>query len=168
MRFEQFDRTIGIHLGGDDRAEIIFEIKRVNGCLCTVGVVAYLQFSCELLIFVPVPMKADADAIGTIDYWIDQWNSGNKDAAADLAYAYSQLTDAQKEQMKQLREKQHEAMKPIMEKMKAKHQEEKAIFDQQIFPDNALRVQYEARDLPAGAIITQPYFSDFAVSVTLK
>ena len=46
--------------------------------------------------------------------------------------------------------------------------EEKAIFDQQIFPDNALRVQYEARDLPAGAIITQPYFSDFAVSVTLK
>jgi hypothetical protein len=29
-------------------------------------------------------------------------------------------------------------------------------------------VKYDTRDIPAGAIITQPYFSDFTVTVTLK
>lgn len=46
--------------------------------------------------------------------------------------------------------------------------EEKAIMEKIWIPDTALRDIFEARDLPAGAIITQPYFSDFNVQVTLK
>ena len=46
--------------------------------------------------------------------------------------------------------------------------EEKAIIDKYEEPDIASRDKYQNRDLPAGAIITQPYFSDFPVTVTLK
>jgi hypothetical protein len=46
--------------------------------------------------------------------------------------------------------------------------EEKAIIEKFGFPDVAIMVKNEARDLPAGAIITQPYFSDLPVTVTLK
>ncbi len=46
--------------------------------------------------------------------------------------------------------------------------EEKAIFEKYGFPDVALMEKNEARDLPAGAIITQPYFTDLPIIVTLK
>ncbi|MER1994059.1 MAG: transporter substrate-binding domain-containing protein, partial [Eubacteriales bacterium] len=46
--------------------------------------------------------------------------------------------------------------------------EEKAIIEKYNFPDVTMIGKYDTRDLPAGAIITQPYFSDFPVTVTLK
>jgi len=46
--------------------------------------------------------------------------------------------------------------------------EEKAIIEKYGDPDFTMIVKYDTRDLPAGAIITQPYFSDFPVTVTLK
>lgn len=42
------------------------------------------------------------------------------------------LTDAQKEQAKQLRDKSEEIIKPIAEKIKAKHQEMEAIFNERL------------------------------------
>ena len=62
--------------------------------------------------------------------------------------------------------------KPSDEEVEARRNimsdEEKAIIDKYEEPDPALRNTYRTRDLPAGAIITQPYFSDFPVTVTLK
>ena len=60
-----------------------------------------------------------------------------------------------------------------LESRKSKRQatmsdEEKAILEKNGFPDVSLLDKNETRDLPAGAIITQPYFSDFTVQVTLK
>ena len=46
--------------------------------------------------------------------------------------------------------------------------EEKAIIDIFGVPEAALKDKYNARDLPVGAIITQPYYSDFSVTATLK
>jgi hypothetical protein len=46
--------------------------------------------------------------------------------------------------------------------------EEKAIIEKREFLDIAIMDKYDARDLPAGTIITQPYFSDFPATVTLK
>jgi ABC-type amino acid transport substrate-binding protein len=46
--------------------------------------------------------------------------------------------------------------------------EEKAIIEKRGFLDIAIMDKYDARDLPAGTIITQPYFSDLPVTVTLK
>ena len=46
--------------------------------------------------------------------------------------------------------------------------EEKAILEKYGYPDVTMIGKYDTRDLPAGAIITQPYFSDFPVTVTLK
>ncbi len=46
--------------------------------------------------------------------------------------------------------------------------EEKAILDQFGSPDDVFKALNRNRDLPAGTIITQPYFSDFTILVTLK
>ena len=54
------------------------------------------------------------------------------------------------------------------ERLESMSDEEKAIIEKYGIPDAALKDKFETRDLPAGAIITQPYFSDFAVTVTLK
>lgn len=54
------------------------------------------------------------------------------------------------------------------ESLESMSDEVKAILEKYGFPDVSLLVKNEARDLPAGAIITQPYFSDFTVDVTLK
>ena len=62
MGFEQFHRTVGTHLRGDDGAEIILEINRVDRYFRTIGVGLNLQGSLKLLVFVPIPMKADTDA----------------------------------------------------------------------------------------------------------
>ena len=46
--------------------------------------------------------------------------------------------------------------------------EEKALIPEEVTPDDAKRLKMDARDMPAGTIVTQPYFSDFPVLVTLK
>lgn len=46
--------------------------------------------------------------------------------------------------------------------------EEKAILDKMESPDHETVDKLDARDMPAGTIVTQPYFSDFPVLVTLK
>jgi hypothetical protein len=47
-------------------------------------------------------------------------------------------------------------------------EEEKAILAEDIIPDPETRAKIVARDMPAGTIITQPYFSDIPVRVILK
>ena len=54
------------------------------------------------------------------------------------------------------------------ERLESMTDEEKAIYEKYGFGDAASMVKNEARDLPAGTIITQPYFSDIPVTVTLK
>ena len=54
------------------------------------------------------------------------------------------------------------------ERLESMSDEERAIIEKFGIPEAALKGKFEARDLPAGAIITQPYFSDFPVAVTLK
>ncbi len=46
--------------------------------------------------------------------------------------------------------------------------EEKAILDANKRPDEETKAKLQSRDMPAGTIITQPYFSDFPVMVSLK
>ena len=47
-------------------------------------------------------------------------------------------------------------------------EEEKAILDESERPDQETKDRLDARDMPAGTIITQPYFSDYPVMVVLK
>ena len=71
-----------------------------------------------------------------------------------------------RQENRKLREEERESSKSKREAMMS--DEEKAIIEKYRTPDTTLRDKNEARDLPAGAIITQPYFSDFTVTVTLK
>ena len=68
MRFEQLHGAVGVHLGRDDGAEVVFQINGVDGYLPRfsplhngVGNRLYLQRAGELLILVAVPMEADTD-----------------------------------------------------------------------------------------------------------
>ena len=61
MCFEQFHRTIGVHLGRDNGAEVVLEVDGVDGSLRAIGIGAYLQFAGELLVFMAVPMKTNTD-----------------------------------------------------------------------------------------------------------
>ena len=54
------------------------------------------------------------------------------------------------------------------ERLEAMTEEEKAIFGAAGEPTDDLFAKLKDRDLPAGTIITRPYFSDFPVLVTLK
>ena len=62
MGFEQFHRTIGVHLGRDNGAEIVLKVDGVDGCLGTVGIGTYLELAGKFLVFMAVPMKTNADA----------------------------------------------------------------------------------------------------------
>ena len=62
MGFEQFHGTVGTHLRRDDGAEVVLEVDGVDSCFRTIGVGLNLQGSLKLLIFISVPMKANADA----------------------------------------------------------------------------------------------------------
>ena len=59
MCFEQFHRTIGVHLGRDDRTEIVLEVDGVDGCLGAICIVTNLQLPRKLLVFMAVPMKTN-------------------------------------------------------------------------------------------------------------
>jgi len=47
-------------------------------------------------------------------------------------------------------------------------EEEQAIFDEIKNPDPETMVKWTSRDMPEGTIVTQPYFTDYGVVVTLK
>ena len=61
MCLEQFHRTIGRHLAGDDGGEVLLDIEGVDGRLGAVLVVTNFQSTFEELILVAVPVKTDAD-----------------------------------------------------------------------------------------------------------
>lgn len=54
------------------------------------------------------------------------------------------------------------------ERLEAMTDEEKAILEALVAPSDEERAKINGRDMPAGTIITRPYFSDFPVLVTLK
>ena len=87
------------------------------------------------------------------------------EGTVDVVFWTRGLSEAKTERGKPSDE---EAEARRIERLEIMSDEEKAIIDKYEEPDPALRNTYRTRDLPAGAIITQPYFSDFAVSVTLK
>ena len=62
VRFEQFHRTVGVHLRRDDGAEVFLEVDGVDSRLCAVCIIANLKRAGELLVFQSVPMKTNTDA----------------------------------------------------------------------------------------------------------
>ena len=97
--------------------------------------------------------RALALSEGTVD--VVFWTRGMSEAVAVFHHANGQPG-----------EKEVEAIR--RERLESMSDEEKAIIEKYGFPDVAIMDKYDSRDLPAGAIITQPYFSDFNVTVALK
>ena len=87
------------------------------------------------------------------------------EGTVDVVFWTRGLSEAMRERGKPSDE---EAETRRIERLESMSDEEKAIIEKYGIPDAALKDKFETRDLPAGAIITQPYFSDFAVTVTLK
>ena len=65
-----------------------------------------------------------------------------------------------------LSDEEREAKKA--ERREAMTDEERAILDKATTPSEETRTKIDVRDMPAGTIITQPYFSDFPVLVVMK
>ena len=97
--------------------------------------------------------RALALSEGTVD--VVFWTRGISEAVAVFHHSNGQPGEKEVEDYR----------RELLESMS---DEEKAIIEKHGIPDEALIDIFEARDLPAGAIITQPYFSDFPVTVTLK
>ncbi|MBE5789523.1 MAG: amino acid ABC transporter substrate-binding protein [Clostridiales bacterium] len=87
------------------------------------------------------------------------------EGTVDVVFWTRGITEAMTERGKPSDE---EAEARRIERLEIMSDEEKAILEKYGFGDTASIGKNEARDLPAGAIITQPYFSDFTVTVTLK
>ena len=97
--------------------------------------------------------RALALSEGTVD--VVFWTRGLSEATVERRHAKGQPSEEEREARQR-------------ERLESMSDEEKAIIEKYGIPDAALKVKFETRDLPAGAIITQPYFSDFPVTVTLK
>ena len=97
--------------------------------------------------------RALALSAGTVD--VVFWTRGNSEIHVERLYAKGQPSEEEREARQRKR-------------LESMSDEEKAIIEKYGIPDAALKDKYETRDLPAGAIITQPYFSDFPATVTLK
>ena len=97
--------------------------------------------------------RALALSEGTVD--VVFWTRGMSETIAERRKANGQPSEEEREALRR-------------ERLESRSDEEKAIMDKYEKPDTALRNTYRTRDLPAGAIITQPYFSDFNVTVALK
>ena len=111
-----------------------------------------LQKSIEL-VQVDSVGRALALSEGTVD--VVFWTRSMPETVAELKHANGQPSEEEREARQR-------------ERLAKMSDEEKAIIEKYSFPDVAMIGKYDTRDLPAGAIITQPYFSDFAVTVTLK
>ena len=97
--------------------------------------------------------RALALSEGTVD--VVFWTRGLSEATVERRHAKDQPSEEEREARQR-------------ERLESMSDEEKAIIEKYGIPDAALKDKFETRDLPAGAIITQPYFSDFPVTVTLK
>ena len=97
--------------------------------------------------------RALALSEGTVD--VVFWTRGVSETVVERRRAKGQPSEEEREARQR-------------ERLESMSDEEKAITEKYGIPDAALKDKFETRDLPAGAIITQPYFSDFAVTVTLK
>ena len=97
--------------------------------------------------------RALALSEGTVD--VVFWTRGLSEATVERRHAKGQPSEEEREARQR-------------ERLESMSDEEKAIIEKYGIPDAALKDKFETRDLPAGAIITQPYFSDFPVTVTLK
>ncbi len=97
--------------------------------------------------------RALALSEGTVD--VVFWTRGNSETIAEHQHAHGHPSEEEREVYQR-------------ERLAKMSDEEKAIMEKYGFPDVAMIGKYDTRDLPAGAIITQPYFSDFPVTVTLK
>ena len=97
--------------------------------------------------------RALALSEGTVD--VVFWTRSMPETVAELKHANGRSSEEEREARRR-------------ERLESMSDEEKAIIDKYEEPDLALRDKNKTRDLPAGAIITEPYFSDFPVTVTLK
>ena len=97
--------------------------------------------------------RALALSEGTVD--VVFWTRGVSEATVERRHAKGQPSEEEREALRR-------------ERLESMSDEEKAIIEKYGLPDIATMDKYDARDLPAGAILTQPYFSDFPVTVTLK
>ena len=97
--------------------------------------------------------RALALSEGTVD--VVFWTRGISEIHVERRHANGQTSEEEREAHRR-------------ERLESMSDEEKAIIEKYGIPDAALKDKFETRDLPAGAIITQPYFSDFPVTVTLK
>ncbi|MBR4576312.1 MAG: transporter substrate-binding domain-containing protein [Clostridia bacterium] len=97
--------------------------------------------------------RALALSEGTVD--VVFWTRGMSETIAEHRHAHGHPSEEQREANQR-------------ERLAKMSDEEKAIMEKYGFPDAAMIGKYVTRDLPAGAIITQPYFSDFPATVTLK
>ena len=97
--------------------------------------------------------RALALSEGTVD--VVFWTRGMSEATVERRQANGKPSEEELETRKS-------------ERLANMSDEEKAIIEKYGIPDAVLKDKFETRDLPAGAIITQPYFSNFAVAVTLK
>ena len=97
--------------------------------------------------------RALALSEGTVD--VVFWTRGISEIHVERRHANGQTSEEEREAHRR-------------ERLESMSDEEKAIIEKYGIPDAALKDKFETRDLPAGAIITQPYFSDFPVTVALK
>ena len=97
--------------------------------------------------------RALALSEGTVD--VVFWTRGMSEATVERRHAKGKPSEEEREARQR-------------ERLESMSDEEKAIIEKYGFPDVAMIGKYDTRDLPAGAIITQPYFSDFPIEVTLK
>ena len=111
-----------------------------------------LQKSIEL-VQVDSVSRALALSEGTVD--VVFWTRSMPETVAELKHANGRSSKEEREALRN-------------ERLAKMSDEEKAIIEKYNFPDVTMIGKYDTRDFPAGAIITQPYFSDFPVTVTLK
>ena len=97
--------------------------------------------------------RALALSEGTVD--VVFWTRSMPETVAELKHANGRSSKEEREALRN-------------ERLAKMSDEEKAIIEKYNFPDVTMIGKYDTRDFPAGAIITQPYFSDFPVTVTLK
>ena len=61
MCLQQLHRTIGVHLGRNDRTEIVLQINGVDSRLGAICISTYLELTGKLLVLMAVPMKTNTD-----------------------------------------------------------------------------------------------------------
>ena len=97
--------------------------------------------------------RALALSEGTVD--VVFWTRGISESLTERRLSRQEVTE---EELKAQRAKRRESMT----------EEDKALLDENINTVSAAKDSFDVRDLPAGTIITQPYFSDIQTWIVLK